>query len=458
MSKNNTCFVPPDPELIKKLKEEYKKEKKKNKKLTEIEFFIKKGYFQNKIFGKDNNIINDPDEPMNREIALMPLPRFKPRGDVNVLFLLVDFNDKPHTQTVDHFKKLLFSSGNSNFSQKSLKEYYKEVSYGAVNVIGYVSDWIRMPRPYAFYVNGNDGMGPYPTNTQKLVEEAIEIAKQSGEIEWDLYDLNGDGKIEALSVVHAGRGAEQTGAGTGNIWSHKSQITRRMHVTNNTYALTYLTVPEDAKLGVIAHELGHLLFEWPDLYDAGPKNSTITQGLGDWCLMAGGSWNNRGNTPAYPSAWCRYGQGWCTTINISNQRELIVMDIETNKEVYKLWTNGQDTPEYFLMENRQKDKFDKYLPGDGILIYHIDENAINNWNEDHLGVGLMQADGRRDLQSIFNGNEGDEGDPYPGTSHNLTFGANTNPNSRSYSNRNTGVYVRLLDEQSSNAIRMRVRV
>jgi immune inhibitor A len=245
----------------------------------------------------------------------MPLPRFKPRGNVNVLFLLVDFNDKPHNQTVDHFKKLLFSDGNSNFSQKSLKEYYREVSYGAVNVVGYVSDWIRMPRPYAYYVNGNDGMGPYPTNTQKLVEEAIEIAKQTGQIDWDIFDLNGDGKIEALSVVHAGRGAEQTGAGTGNIWSHKFQITRRMPVTNNTYAWTYLTVPEDARLGVIAHELGHLLFEWPDLYDAGPRNSTITQGVGDWCLMAGGSWNNGGNTPAYPSAWCRHGQGWSNTIN-----------------------------------------------------------------------------------------------------------------------------------------------
>jgi hypothetical protein len=70
----------------------------------------------------------------------------------------------------------------------------------------------------------------------------------------------------------------------------------------------------------------------------------------------------------------------------------------------------------------------------------------------------MQADGRRDLQSIFNGNEGDDGDPFPGAGNNMTFGANTNPNSRSYSNRNTGVYVRLLDNQSSNAIRVRVRV
>jgi immune inhibitor A len=145
-------------------------------------------------------------------------------------------------------------------------------------------------------------------------------------------------------------------------------------------------------------------------------------------------------------------------INISNEQELTVNDIETNKDVYRIWTKGQDNAEYFILENRQKDKFDKYLPGDGILIYHIDEKAINNWNEDHLGVGLMQADGRRDLQSIFGGNDGDDGDPFPGTNNNLTFDDNTNPNCRSYANKNTNVSVKLLDEQSSKAIKVRIRV
>ncbi len=458
MDVNNYCFVPPDPNLIKQLRAEFKKERMKNKKLTELEFFVKKGYFKNKTFGLDNNVIKDPDEPINKDIALMPLPKFKPRGDVNALFLLVDFEDKVHTQTSAHFNELLFSEGNGSYNQKSLREYYKEVSYNEVNVIGYVSDWIRMTHPYSYYVNGEDGTGPYPTNSQKMVEDAVEIAKQIGGIEWDKFDLNGDGKLEALSVIHAGRGAEQTGAGSGQIWSHKSQITKKMYVTNNSYALTYLTVPEDSRLGVIAHELGHLLFEWPDLYDAGPKNSMITQGLGNWCLMAGGSWNNSGNTPAYPSVWCRHGQGWSSAVNVTNDQELVLKDIETNREVYRLWTKGKDGPEYFMMENRQKVGFDKYLPGDGILIYHIDEKAINNWHEDHLGVGLIQADGKTDLQSLFTGNDGDSGDPFPGISKNITFGTNTNPNSKSYLNKNTGVSVKLIDKQSSKAIKVKVRV
>jgi hypothetical protein len=49
---NNICVIPPSPDLVNQLKEEYKKEKKKNKKLTEIEFFIKKDIFKIKYLEK----------------------------------------------------------------------------------------------------------------------------------------------------------------------------------------------------------------------------------------------------------------------------------------------------------------------------------------------------------------------------------------------------------------------
>ena len=44
----------------------------------------------------------------------------------------------------------------------------------------------------------------------------------------------------------------------------------------------------------LAHELGHLLFGFPDLYDT----DYTSEGIGDWCLMAAGSWNGGGDTPA----------------------------------------------------------------------------------------------------------------------------------------------------------------
>ena len=73
-------------------------------------------------------------------------------------------------------------------------------------------------------------------------------------------------------------------------------------------------------------------------------------------------------------------------------------------------------PEYFLVENRQKTGFDADLPGDGLLVWHIDESQSGNTDENHYKVGLIQADGKRDME--LDHNRGDAGDPYPGSANN----------------------------------------
>lgn len=457
---SDLCRVPPDPKLRKKLLTEYKKLKKKNKELSPLEFLVYKGYYRQNIPGLDDGTRLDPEKRLPEGVETINVPKFRPRGDVNALFILVDFSDRPISRSVTHFKKLLFSKNNVNYDTKSLNEYYKEVSYDKVNVIGDVIDTIRLPKTYSYYAGLEDGFGQYPMNAKRMVEDAVNAAKQKGGIDWDKYDVNGDGMIDALSIIHAGRGAEQTGHGNGDIWSHKWNITYKLKLTSNTYVSTYLTVPEDSKLGVIAHELGHLLFGWPDLYDSEPNGIRVTEGLGEWCLMAAGSWNNMGKTPGYPCGWCRHVQGWTDTVNVQKQQDLTVKNIEENPEIYRLWTKGQANSEYFMMENRQKVGFDRNLPGDGIIIYQIDEKAPNNWNEDHLAVGVMQADGRRDLSDIGGTfrNQGDASDPYPGTTRNFKFGTNTKPNSRSFANKPTGVFVELLDRTSSKSMKVKVRV
>ena len=64
----------------------------------------------------------------------------------------------------------------------------------------------------------------------------------------------------------------------------------------------YFMAPEDGRVGVMAHELGHLLMGWPDLYDT----DYTSAGTGGWDLMAGGSWNGGGvYGPAHPTCWCK---------------------------------------------------------------------------------------------------------------------------------------------------------
>jgi hypothetical protein len=75
------CAVPPHPDLIKKLYEKYKKLRKKNKRLTPLQFLIGKGLVQERIPGLDDNLNIDSEMSQNLEANLIQLPRFKPRGD-----------------------------------------------------------------------------------------------------------------------------------------------------------------------------------------------------------------------------------------------------------------------------------------------------------------------------------------------------------------------------------------
>jgi immune inhibitor A len=232
---------------------------------------------------------------------------------------------------------------------------------------------------------------------------------------------------------------------TGNsddIWSHKWTLDGGARPVDETKIFAYLTVPEDCKIGVCAHELGHLLFGFPDLYDT----DYSSEGIGNWCLMAGGSWGGGGDTPVHPSAWCKANQGWVTVDNRNVNGALSVPDVKTSNTVHRLWRDGAAGNEYFLIENRQKTGFDVSLPAGGLLIWHVDEAQSGNTDENHYKVALVQADGKRDMER--NTNRGDAGDPFPGTSNNKTFNKTSKPNSKSYANADSCVAVTMIGASS----------
>jgi immune inhibitor A len=444
---NNKCLVPPHPGVLKQLKTEFEEKKRQNPDLKIEDFLKSVGFYpEPEPPGKDNPAIINPDSIRKGVIELeeIDVPAFKPTGDIHALALLIDFDDNHANTSKDHYQDLLFSDGSNNNDKASLKDYFKIVSNGKVNFVGQISGWHRMPNPYSYYTNnssGTDGTA-YPRNAKKMVEDAVTIAKEKDNtIEWDRYDLNGDGFIEALYIIHAGPGGETQRTREGrlnSIWSHKWVTQKPVKVTNKTTVAPYLTVPEDGRLGVFAHETGHLVFGWPDLYDA-CTDGDRTAAVGQWCLMGAGSWNRNGDNPAYPSAWCRYAQGWTKHTRINNNREINVPCAEDIDEVYMIPIKNTNT-EYFMVECRRKDKFDSDIPGEGMLIYHIDEKAENNCNENHLAVGVIQADGNRDLQGL-NGNKGDDGDPFPGRSSRTFLNSDDYPNTLDYSNRPTNISI-----------------
>jgi len=236
-------------------------------------------------------------------------------------------------------------------------------------------------------------------------------------------------------VVHAGAGAEETG-NESQIWSHKWVFTGGPLDADNTKIFGYLTIPENCKIGVCAHELGHLLFGWPDLYDTDGSS----EGLGNWCLMGGGSWNGNGDIPAHPSAWCKVNQGWVAVSNRKTNSKATIKDVKTSHRVQRLWMNGTSGKEYFLIENRQRTLYDRTLPGDGLLVYHVDETIDSNDDERHPFIKLLEADGRNQLRD--GANRGDAGDPFPGSAKNVTLTATSTPDTKSYGKLDTCVTIR----------------
>ena len=114
-------------------------------------------------------------------------------------------------------------------------------------------------------------------------------------------------------------------------------------------------------------------------------------------------------------------------------------------EVYRI-NSGDGSPDYLLLENRQRLGFDEHLYEPGLLIWHIDPltvdgspDGINN-NPDRMGVWLRQADGLNELGES-NGGRGDAGDPFPGTSANDGFHAGSNPGSWTHDGNSMGMTI-----------------
>ena len=373
--------------------------------------------------------------PKTRAHTLVsPTRQYAPvTGTRKALVLLVDFSDKAATEPPDHFRDLLFSQG--AYATGSMRDFYHEASYGQLDVTGEVSGgtssttWYRAPNAKAYYTNGDYGFGTYPQNAQKLVEDVLDLAAPN--VNFADYDNDGDGTVEALVIIAAGSGGEATGD-VNDIWSHKWAITPR--TLNGVTVSEYFMAPEDGRVGVMAHELGHLLMGWPDLYDTDYSSS----GTGDWDLMAGGSWNNGGDTPAHPCAWCKTKVGWVTPTTITGAQGVTITPYASTPDVYMLPVGGTGGTQYFLLSDRHKTGFDSHLPGEGLIIEHVDENQANNTDETHYLVDIEQADGKQDLNK--NANRGDATDPFP-TASNSTFDGTSTPNSDAYDGSDTQIAV-----------------
>jgi len=413
-----------------------------------------------------------------------------------VMGLFSDSQMPPPAYSRENVQAEFFDGPQQNPAARgTVPEFYSEISGGRVSITGATFNWSRVPLSRTQVTAGESALG----GDSRIGEFVVDIIKalDDGSVDWGQFDNDGpdgipnsgddDGYVDVLAVLHPTPGGECSSPDSDNrIWSHRWNLFSAAHFESGSWADQVLTdlgfatsTPAVASpsnpdfawirildytvqpvtdcsgdlpntIGVFAHELGHG-FGLPDLYGVGSGQN----GIGDWGLMGTGSWGCDGDSPALPchmSAWSKAFLGWADVELLPADTDLGTLtlpSVETGGKVYRIEA-GDDSGEYFLLENRQSIGFDRNLHAPGLLVWHVDPWYIaNNWfniNSDgnHPGIWLRQADGRNDLNRS-GGGRGDAGDPFPGSFGKTDLHAGTSPGS--WSHDGTAMGITLMDIQ-----------
>ncbi len=310
---------------------------------------------------------------------------FPATGDQTLLCILMETPDKPFTKTQEDFNAL-FNQLNYTFdgASGSLKDYYLENSYGQLNLSVDVYGPYTASESMEYYGSTWNGARFLATEAANLADADVNFAD---------YDNTNNGWVDSFYMIFAGYG-EEAGGGPNTIWSHAWSI--EPVSLDGVWVSRYACSPElrnnwgsnITRIGVVGHEFGHSLGA-PDYYDTGDNNF---QGTGSWDMMAGGTWNNGGATPAHHNAFTKiYFYNWAMpTILNSPLSVTLTNSAENSNSFYRINTNT--TNEYYLLENRQKHLFDAGIPGSGMIIYHVHSgvmtaagsNTVNNFHPQRM--------------------------------------------------------------------------
>ena len=393
---------------------------------------------ENGFFVEDYTVLEEFPQvaAQRRASAIRPrqeATKFPLQGSPKSLVLLVGFKDLPFEQSLEDFDKLLNQSGyNYNGATGSCRDYFIAASdsvfqpqfdvYGPFTVDGNMADY------------GAENGNTHDKDPYSMVIDACVKASENG-VDFSQYDTDNDGVLDNVFIYYAGHNQAEGGPAN-SIWPHKASVAWRNARVDGKYLATYACTSEysgsagtrRASIGTFCHEFGHVL-GLPDLYDTGYKYYTVS----NWSIMCSGNYNNNGRTPPTYSAYERFYLGWLAPEQLT-EKGIYSMEplLETNQayliadKTHNLNGDNPNPNEFFLLEYRTKTGWDTYLPGSGMLVWHIDylasawySNTPNN-GPNFLRIHMEEANGIG-WEQRKNGENGRTSDPYPGTNNVTSF-------------------------------------
>lgn len=368
-------------------------------------------------------------------------------GEHKSIVVLCEFPNRKFLSSHDstYYWNMVNEEGytNSHGAIGSVHDYFYDQSAGQLDLTFDVVGPIEMEYDYSHY-GGSSSSGDDDNGWEFAYEALMKVDSIYPELNWHDYDWDGDGEVENLYLIYAGYG-QATGGPASTLWPAQTNFD-----DYNSYYPTYYGWPaynvvfDGVKIntfaygnelygrsgstpmgmGVMTHEFSHCL-GYPDLYNTDYSNAAD---MGSWSILASGSYGGPSGIGWVPSGYTAYEKwaaGWIDFKEFSVQNDTITGLSSTfnGGDAYVIYNDKlrqdslADALEYFLLENRTKNRWDTYLPAQGLEVLHVnyersvwENNSVNTPNSYYGGNGhsnlvLVPADN--------NANGYERGDLYP---------------------------------------------